>query len=163
MAWPSGQDYNEAVQNPQINFADAELKAGQVEANALGLPRPISGGFATVYKVECGKKTCAVRCFLRDIPDQQKRYAAISKQLAAAKLPYTVGFDYLANGIKIRGQWFPILKMEWVPGEPLNVWVERNLQDPSALQNLAERLAVLSSTLHSRGIAHGDLQHGDLL
>src|SRR5579871_3793984 len=163
MAWPSGQDYNEAVQNPLLNFADPELKMGCVELTPLGLPRPITGGFATVYKVQCGPRIWAVRCFLGGVTDQQKRYEEISKHLAAARLPYTVGFDYQTQGIRVRGQWYPILKMEWVPGEPLNAYIEKNLTHPAALMALANRWLEMACALQKAGIAHGDLQHGNVL
>src|SRR5947209_8034129 len=139
MPWPSLSEYNEAVQNPQHNFGDPELRAGTVRTNPMGLPIPISGAFATVYQVETGARLRAVRCFQREIPDQQQRYAAISQHLAAARLPYTVGFTYLTQGIRVRGQWFPVLKMEWVKGESLNTYIEKNLRNPAALLQLANQ------------------------
>src|SRR5579871_2880557 len=110
MPWPTLTDYNEAIQNPQANFQDPELRAGEVETNALGLPRPISGGFATVYRLKQGHREWAVRCFQREFADQQRRYDAISRHLGAARLRYTVGFEFLTQGIRVAGAWFPILK-----------------------------------------------------
>src|SRR5579871_4397458 len=152
MPWPTPQDYNEAVQNPQSNFDDPELQTGTPELTPLGLPRPITGGFASVYKLKCGARDWAVRCFLREFADQQHRYAAISRHLSAARLPYTVGFEYLPKGIRVRGQWYPILKMEWVHGVPLNVYIEHHLHDPAALQLLADRWVTLVRTLRRANI-----------
>jgi len=139
MSWPPPQDYNEAIQNPQLNFTDPELRAGVPEMTPLGLPRAITGGFASVYRLRCGGRDWAVRCFLRAVPDQQERYAAIGRHLAAAKLPYTVGFAFQPGGIKVGGRAYPLLKMEWVDGEPLERWIEDHLGDPAALRALAER------------------------
>ena len=94
MSWPTPQDYNEAIQNPKLCFDDPELKTGQPKLNTLGLPLPITGGFASVYRMQCGQRDWAVRCFLKEFADQQQRYAAISHHLAASKLPYIVGFDF---------------------------------------------------------------------
>lgn len=163
MPWPTPQDYNEAIQSPRLSFNDPELKGGSVETTALGLPRPITGGFASVYKVRCGQRDWAVRCFLREFIDQQQRYEAISKHLSAAKLPYTVGFEFLPQGIKMRGTWYPILKMEWVQGELLNKYIRRNLRDSAALLGLADRWAKMVRALQVANIAHGDLQHGNVL
>ena len=163
MPWPTPQDYNEAIQNPRLNFADPELQAGTPELTPLGLPRPITGGFASVYRLHCGQRDWAVRCFLREYADQQRRYAAISQQLAAARLPYTVGFEFLPQGIRVRGQWVPILKMEWVQGDPLNAYIESRLGDPAALEALAHRWLAMTQALQKAGIAHGDLQHGNVL
>ena len=163
MTWPTPQDYNEAIQSPRFNFNDPELKGGSVETTALGLPRPITGGFASVYRVRCSNREWAVRCFLREFTDQQQRYEAISKQLSAAKLPYTVGFDFLPKGIKVSGKWYPILKMEWVQGELLNKYIRKNLKDSAALLNLANQWATMVKSLQVAKIAHGDLQHGNVL
>jgi|SRR5579884_522711 len=163
MSWPTPQDYNEAIQNPALNLADPELKAGTPELTSLGLPRPITGGCVSVYRMRCGSRDWAVRCFLREVPDQQKRYAAISRHLASARLPYTVGFQFLPQGIRIRGQWFPILKMEWVQGEPLNLYIENHLHNPAALKDLTRRWVTMTEALAQACIAHGDLQHGNIL
>jgi len=65
MPWPSPQDYQEAVQNPAYAFSDPELRASSPFLNALGLPLPISGNFACVYKMKNHSRVIAVRCFLR--------------------------------------------------------------------------------------------------
>ena len=163
MSWPTPQDYNEAIQNPQLNFTDPELRAGVPEMTPLGLPRAITGGFASVYRLRCGGRDWAVRCFLRAVPDQQERYAAIGRHLAAAKLPYTVGFAFQPGGIKVGGRAYPLLKMEWVDGEPLERWIEDHLGDPAALRALAERWLALLRALRRAGVTHGDLQHGNIL
>jgi hypothetical protein len=74
-----------------------------------------------------------------------------------------VGFDYLPNGIRIRGSWYPILKMEWVDGDPFNVFIEQNLRKPAVLHSLARQWVDVIASLRREGIAHGDLQHGNIL
>jgi hypothetical protein len=94
MPWPTPQDYQEAVQNPGTAFDDAELRAARPEEDALGLPRAVTGGFASVYKLTAPSgRAWAVRCFLRDVPDQQKRYDLIGRELARLNLPYTTAFE----------------------------------------------------------------------
>ncbi len=163
MSWPTPQDYNEAIQNPRLCFGDEELRAGTAELTPLGLPKPISGAFASVYQMNCTARRWAVRCFLREVSDQQARYQAISEHLRKSNLPSTVGFEFLAQGIRIRGAWYPILKMEWIDGEPLNMFIERNLTSPGALQALAGQWRDTLAALRQHGIAHGDLQHGNVL
>ncbi len=163
MPWPSPQDYNEAIQNPGLNCDDPDLRAATPDLTPLGLPRAITGGFASVYRLRGGGRERAVRCFLREFADQQQRYAAIGRHLAAARLPYTVGFDFLPRGIRIGGRWYPVLKMAWAPGEPLNAYIERHLGDGAALRALADRWVTLLADLRRAGVAHGDLQHGNVL
>jgi hypothetical protein len=162
-AWPTPQDYNEALQSPRLSFEDADLQSGTPEVTPLGLPRPITGGFASVYSVRSGGRRWAVRCFLRDFPDHQERYAEIGRHLAAVSLPYTVGFQFLERGIRVRGHWYPVLKMEWIEGATFQETIEANVQNPIALVDFAERWLKMLGALKKQGIAHGDLQHGNVL
>ncbi len=161
--WPTPQDYNEAVQCPALSFFDTELKAGVPELTPDGLPRPISGAFATVYRLSCHSREWAVRCFLHRVKDQSERYARVSEFISQDDLPYTVGFEYLTKGILVRGNWYPILKMEWVEGSSLIDFIENNLDNTVALANLAESFKQMCISLSEAGIAHGDLQHGNIL
>ena len=164
MGWPTPQEYNEAIQNPRSAFADPELKASRPILTPMGLPRPISGGFASVYQlVTEEQRTYAVRCFLRDYGDHQERYAAISAHLATAQLPYTVDFTFLTEGIRVNQRWFPVLKMEWVAGDALDTYIERNLQNPAVLLALAEQWVEMIQALRRVSIGHGDLQHGNVM
>ncbi len=164
MGWPTPQEYNEAIQNPASAFEDAELRAGQPVLTPLGLPRPITGAFASVYQLVCPNgRTVAVRCFLRDFGDHQDRYAAISAHLARVRLPYMTNFSYLANGIRVNGRWYPVLKMDWLEGESLQTYVERNLHNPDALRDLAAQWVAMAKDLRTAWIGHGDLQHGNVI
>jgi hypothetical protein len=164
-SWPNPNDYVEALQNPRLVFADKSLQAGTVITDRLGLPRAISGNFAIVFEVESQdrKQRWAIRCFSREVPGQRERYAAISQHLSRHKLPYTVGFEYQPQGIRIKGQWYPIVKMEWVRGVRLDTYIEQNLGNTAALRALANRWEEVIHTLTDAKIAHGDLQHGNIV
>ncbi len=163
MPWPTPQDYNEAVQTPKSVFTDAGLRRAKAETTKLGLPKAITGNFASVYRLIEGRKEWAVRCFHRKYADRRDRYARISETLAKAKLPQMVPFEYIDEGIRVRGQWLPILKMEWIHGPLLNAYVEENLSRPKAIKTLAQTWRSMCASLRSNGIAHGDLQHGNII
>lgn len=163
MVWPTPQDFREAVQSPRLAFSDPELQAGVPELDRLGLPRPWSGAFATVYRLRCAGRSWAVRCFLHALSDEQERYAAISSTLASLKLSSLVDCRFVANGIRVGARWYPILKMEWVEGESLNRFVERHLSQPAVLLDLAGRWMRMTDQLRHASLAHGDLQHGNVL
>ena len=163
MAWPNPNEYVEAIQHPQQAFGDPDLRAGKVITNKLGLPRPISGNFATVFEVKNDQSRWAVRCFLREVTNQQQRYAAIAAHLKQHALPCMVNFEYLPEGIRVRGKWYPILKMDWTAGIRLDTYIEDHLSAPHDLQQLAERWVTLCHSLRQAQIAHGDLQHGNIL
>jgi hypothetical protein len=163
MAWPLSQDYNEAIQNPAQSFADPELRQGEAETNELGLPAPRSGNFADVYAVVTGQRKWAVKCFTRQIPGLQERYQQISLHLKEHRPSFMVDFTFLEKGIRVRGDWYPILKMEWVEGTTLNQFVKTNLHKPQVFDMLCQLWVKLSSRLRKANIAHCDLQHGNVL
>ncbi|WP_119069516.1 hypothetical protein [Aggregatilinea lenta] len=162
-SWPTMTDYQEAMQNPRYSFSDPELQRGTPVLNMLGLPKPITGAFASVYQIASGGHQYAVRCFLRYHADQAQRYAAISNYLQQVRLPYTVEFNLQPKGIRMRGEWFPLLKMEWINGQSLDGYIEQHLDHPAVLRNLADRFAKMIGDLGRASIAHGDLQHGNIL
>ena len=93
----------------------------------------------------------------------QDRYREISAHLLQANLSFTVPFSYLPNGVRIRGKWFPVLKMQWVDGTTLNTFVRDNVQKPSTLDALGQLWVKLAQRLRAAGLAHADLQHGNVL
>ena len=163
MICPSALDYSNAIQNPQLSFQDPELQQGEPELTPFGLPRPWSGNFATVFQMHCQQRDWAVRCFTRELSDQQSRYAVIHHHLEINKLPYTVQFDFIPKGIKVNTQWYPILKMGWVEGELLDHFIVKYLHNAKVLRQLALRWVRMVRHLETIKMAHGDLQHGNIL
>jgi hypothetical protein len=164
MNWPTSQDYNEAVQDPSTSFSDPGLKGGEVVVNALGLPVPRSGNFADVYQfTDAAGKPWALKCFTRKVAGLRERYAKIDEHLAKARLPFTVGFRFFETGVRVRGDWYPLLKMEWVEGFTLNDFVARNLGKAHHLHALMQMWAKLTGRLRDANMAHADLQHGNVL
>src|SRR5262249_40963941 len=154
--------YNEAIQNPSVCFRDDELRTGQVAEDALGMPRPYSGNFADVYQIRGPNgQSWAVKCFTREVKALQARYQAISDHLDRGTPPFMVKFHYLPEGIRIRGQWYPILKMDWVEGLTLNEFVRMHADKPGVMYRLAQMWVKLSLQLRKAKMAHGDLQHGN--
>ncbi|PZO42653.1 MAG: hypothetical protein DCF19_06325 [Pseudanabaena frigida] len=162
--WPLNIDFTIAVQNPQLCFADSELKQANTAKNSRGRVLLWSGNFATVYKLTNGNRSWAVRCFTR-IPqsDVQQRYRLISEYLSHHKIPYLVDFEYLAQGILVKGEWYPVLKMDWVEGSELDRYIGEYIDDSQVLLRLDRQLKQLQKDLQQEGIAHGDLQHGNIM
>jgi hypothetical protein len=163
MPWPLPQDYNEAIQNPSTSFGDSELRACRPVVNTLGLPLPRSGSFADVYELYRGERRWAVKCFTRPVPGLRERYSAASRHLSETRLPFFVDFHYVDEGISVRGNWFPIVQMDWIEGLLLNEFVRENADRPAALDALLEVWGRLAARLREAQVAHGDLQHGNVL
>jgi serine/threonine protein kinase len=161
--YPEIVEYNEAVQNPAHLFRDPELRRGHIELNSLGLPLALSGGFALTYMMRTGRRKLAVRCFLREIPAVQQKYAAIAGAVRALGSGYFVDFEYLDDGIALRGGSYPVVKMDWADGDTLGVWLDRHHSDRRRLARLREAFAALAAYLERQGIAHGDIQNGNVI
>jgi hypothetical protein len=164
MPWPDSQQYNEAIQAPAACFQNPELRQGTAATNALGLPVPRSGNFADVYQLQGPGGEWAVKCFTREVPGLAGRYAEVSRHLrAAAGLSVLVEFTFLEPGIRVAGRWYPALKMRWVEGLTLNEFVRQYADRPAMLEALLQMWVLMGVRLREAGIAHGDLQHGNVL
>ncbi|MEX2289961.1 MAG: hypothetical protein WD794_06500 [Mycobacteriales bacterium] len=163
-SYPSGAVYAEALQNSDRCFTDPDLRGGRVQMTQMGTPRAISGNFASVFSVVgTNGRRFAVKCFTRNVSDQHARYTAVSDELARLQRPWQVGFDYQPEGIVVQGRSFPVLKMEWIEARGLLPWLDAHLSDPQAVAAVAADFASAVTDLQSAGLAHGDLQHGNLL
>jgi WD40 repeat protein len=163
MPWPLSQDYNEAIQDPPSSFSDPDLQNSNPTTNALGLPTLCSGNFADVYQMRNGTRSWAVKCFTREVPHLRERYLEIGSYLQEVRVPFTVPFKYLDQGIRIGHRWFPILKMDWIEGPTLNQFIKQNLHKPNTLEKLAKLWIALARNLRSANLTHCDLQHGNVL
>ena len=161
--WPDLTEYHEALQSPQRSLGDPELQKSQIDKDRFGMPKPATGGNAVVYKATLGQSAWAVRCFLRPISDHAERYAAISKHLQKNRSAHSTEFVYLADGLRIKGGTFPIVKMAWVQGQHLDRCVEGLLDQPRELAALREKFRTLVKDIERAHFAHGDLQHGNIM
>ena len=165
MPWPSIADYTASVQNPDKLFEDPELMGGRVGRHpSRGTPLVYAGNFAAVYPMEtAGGRKYAVRCFTREVKDQRERYGHLDAYLRGVRPDAFVTFKYEDRGIKVRGDWFPIVKMTWVEGKRLDRFVEDNLSRPDLILDVCARWRGANGSLRGLNIAHNDLQHGNIM
>ncbi len=129
----------------------------------MGLPKAYSGTFATTYRLKGASQDWAIRCFNRNVPDLRKRYDTLSSFYARHPLGFLVKAAYLDQGINVGNKWFPVIKMRWAEGQTLWNYIENNIADPSKLAKLAPAFRSIVGEMESLDIAHGDLQHGNIL
>jgi hypothetical protein len=166
MDWPSIENYRTALQRPEQVFRDTRLKSCAPERNKMGLPRGRAGRYAIVYRMSNGSWSTAVRVFLRQPKaDRQKRYSMVHGYLQQVRPRCLVDFGYDAEGILLGGQWFPIQTLEWVDGVQLGEWVKEAVVrgDSRTIKQMADAWIELVTELRRHRIAHGDLQHGNVM
>ena len=163
--WPSARYFTEAIQCPSVCFSHPLLRGTLPAVDRLGMPLVTSGQFAYVYKLKSmrGGDDFAVRCFRGYLGDRDQRYRAIQEHLLAAPVSYLSEFSYAPEGILVGGQRFPILFMKWIDGPTLDLYIGEMLHRPDVLLHLSEEWLRLLNALQASGIAHGDLQHGNII
>ena len=162
--WPSSREYVEAIQNPALSFQDPDLKLSTPAVDRLGMPFVTSGQFAYVFKMNSGSgKAQAVRCFRGGVGDREDRYRRINDHLNKVSAPYFASFEYDAQGIMVSGRRYPIQVMEWIGGFPLDVYIPNVLGRADVLKFLTDLWLKALVSLRDSGMAHGDLQHGNII
>ena len=166
MLWPNRTEYTQAVRDyPHISLQDPNLKGGKVKVGRDNLLLSYAGGFSIVFPIDVGSKTFALRCWTQEVDNAQVRYQEISDYLGRVSLPWFVDFKFKdeTEGIMVMGKEYPITRMEWVEGETLRDFIEKNLQTPNIFRAVANEFQKMVATLHDHQIAHGDLQDGNIL
>lgn len=144
-------------------FTDPALRTAEVQTDAFGSPRALSGANALVFSMTESGQRWAVKCFTAAQPDRGFRYDAVADTIAGLAPRWAVAVEHQAVGIEDDGRRLPIVKMRWVEGQDLVVWVRENLGNQARLALLARRFAAVVAEMEEAGVAHGDLQHGNVL
>ncbi len=165
--YPQNRDFLNAIKRPQNCFQDEELKQCQPERRR-GRPISWSGRFAIVFKLESAKTSWGVRCFTEPPEDDIRiRYDTISQYLHSNPVKSIVKFEFIESGILVNNSWYPIVKMEWVEGETLDTYLDEKLKinrmRQFTLVNLLNGIEGMQKELKAAKIAHGDLQHDNIL
>ncbi len=162
---PLLDDYRAAVANPKICFRDPELQNSKIATNKMGLPMCWSGQFASVYRAQTASGDYAIRCFTWRIVDQQERYEKLAAYIKGKSFVALAEFDYQPTGILVSGTWYPIVKMNWMNGIPLDKFIDGLIGagKTDQLNQISDLFWQTIETLQENGIAHGDLQHGNIL
>jgi hypothetical protein len=166
MGWPSAGDYKAALQIPERIFADPRLQKCRPELDKWSMPKGRAGGFAIVYKLTNGTASTAVRVYLA--PPQKARadrYRIVHQYLMRARPRCIVDFSYQAEGACIGNQRVPIQTLDWISGEPLGDWMRGAVarRELDRIRGMADRWIDLMDELRTARIAHGDLQHGNVM
>ena len=164
--WPTARHYAEAVQCPLVCFEEPSLKQMLPAVDRLGMPLVTSGQFAYVFKLnpgDAGGEVLGVRCFRGFLGDREERYRALDAHLNAHRIAALPQFKYFTRGILVAGRRYPVLVMEWFEGPTLDVYLDEAVGRREALLHLADEWVRLITALRDTGIAHGDLQHGNII
>ncbi|MER6127019.1 hypothetical protein ABT173_31405 [Streptomyces sp. NPDC001795] len=166
-AWPAKPQYASAIGRPQEVFGDPRLRDCQVQVGVNGMPLASTGRNAIVFAVRTQHGTrMAVRCMSRAPASGGERYRALAAHRHGQLLDHgtpLVEAEWIERGIRLSGQWWPVVLMPWIEGRQLDDAVAELRGDRAALLHLAGNWRVAMAQLTSWRICHGDLQHGNVL
>jgi serine/threonine protein kinase len=144
---------------------DPQLRSTLPAVDRLGMPLVTSGQFAFVYKLKSTNDNTdyAVRCFRGYLGDRDQRYRAIQRHLGEHPVSLLSDFAYAPEGILVNGQRYPTLAMHWLEGPTLDLYLDEMIKRREVLFHLGQEWLKLIEALREAEIAHGDLQHGNIL
>jgi hypothetical protein len=160
--WPSGTDYVSAVQHLDTAFCDPELRRGSTRPGWLGLPAFASGQNAVVFPIDLPGGNVAVKCFTGGTAEQ-RRYEALAEHLKRYPCHVLADATWSDEGIEVLADKWPIVTMPWLSGKGLHEFVGSALDNSDRLTRLASDWRTAVRQLGQARIAHGDLQHGNVI
>jgi len=160
--YPSRTAIVNSVKYPAL-IKDTFLSGGTVTKTLGGKPKFWSGGFSMVFQIDVENQLWAFKVWHTKLSDNKYRYETVAAVLDECSLPYFTEFEYVENGVLVDGILIDTHRMPWVDGSPLKEFINDNIDNPSELVNLASKFQLMVAEFHNYNIAHGDLQHGNII
>jgi len=161
--YPSRTDIVTAMSNPEVSFKSDDLIGGSIIKKGSRAVQ-YSGGYSTVFPFDTkNNEKIAVRLWIADIGDAKRRSSEISNYLEKLNNDYFAKFRYVDSAILINGIIYPVVIMDWISGETLKDYIQENIHNSGRIINLATKFKTMVEYFHKENIAHGDLQHGNIL
>lgn len=159
---PSRTEIVTAISNDTCLRAK-ELQGGHVIKKGTRVVQ-YAGGYTNVFPfIDKNGKKVAVRCWCADIDRAQERCYHISEFLKKDSSQYFVEFRYVPDALLIAGSLHPVVIMDWVDGLTLKRYINEKGPSKELFLDLAKKFLEMVKYLHSKNIAHGDLQHGNIM
>lgn len=155
-------DITTSILHPQL-IKDDFIKEGKPILDSRNRPIHHSGGFAVVFPFLVDNQKWAFRCWSADLGDVEERLLKISSTIKQLNLPYFCDFTYQSKGLIVNGTTCPTTRMRWIDGCNIKEFICAHKNEKNVLQKLAKDFITMCDKLHSCHIAHGDLQHGNIL
>ena len=134
-----------------------------------GEPYRSSGAFAVVFKMkdEQTGKCYALKCFTEEQEGRAEAYRQIAEELEFVGSSYITFVKYLEKELFVASncedEEFPVLLMDWIEGETMEMYVAANYTDNYAMSMLCYRFCKMAAWLRSQSFAHGDIKPDNIM
>jgi len=142
---------------------DAFFRDGKFQTKSNGSLVKYTGGYSVVFPCDVNGSKWAFRCWYVPITDAFNRYKQMTTYFKSIKTPYFSDIHYCEKGIVVNGQTYPTIRMKWVDGKLLKDYIKENISNKDKLRDLSDKFLEMCKSLNSKHIAHGDLQHGNIM
>jgi eukaryotic-like serine/threonine-protein kinase len=165
--WPTQDSYESALRVAKANGA-ALTRGLEFESDDFGYVM-FQGSAGYVYPANCGGRRYAFKVFSKHASGRRERHQYIHDHLDAAPSPIFVDFRFAAKGVYVtmrevrKSEWFPAVRMEWCDGWTLERALDKAVPTDYDAREWALAWLALLSELRRAHIAHGDLQHGNVI
>lgn len=152
-----------SVENQQKLILDTHAKNGQFCRDIRGRLVAYTGGFTIVFPYETNSEKWAFRCWHAELGNVRRRFEIVARAIQQSKAKYLCDFVYVDEGIIVDGKIYPTTRMRWVDGVNIKDYLCQNKTKKATLNKLANKFLSLVQDMHKHHLAHGDLQHGNII
>ena len=167
MQYPLISEYVKAIQDAGDNLDKLAYLAPVLDDH--GEPYRSSGAFAVVFKMQDKStgKYYALKCFTEEQEGRADAYRQIADELGMVDSPYITSVKYMEKELFVDSQCeeneFPVLLMDWVDGETMEVYIAANYHNQSAMSMLCYRFGKMAAWLRTQSFAHGDIKPDNII
>ena len=164
MSWPTPREYALALFRAKKNLLVPGLKDCKLVCTPQGLPKPLTGGFGAVFEATTPDgKRWALKFFHKKALGTRRRYRLLAEWQHKNPMPGMVSCTWHEKALVVKGNEFPMVQMPWIEGLRLSDFLAKHHNSPDVCNVLFDCWLKLVEFLRESGIAHGDLQHNNIL
>ena len=167
MQYPLISEYVKAIQDAGDNLDKLSYLTPVLDDH--GEPYRSSGAFAVVFKMldKSTGKYYALKCFTEEQEGRADAYRQIADELGMVDSLYITSVKYMEKELFVDSQCeeneFPVLLMDWVDGETMEVYIAANYHNQSAMSMLCYRFGKMAAWLRTQSFAHGDIKPDNII
>ena len=167
MQYPLISEYVKAIQDAGDNLDKLAYLSPVLDD--YGEPYRSSGAFAVVFKMldKSTGKYYALKCFTEEQEGRADAYRQIADELGMVDSLYITSVKYMEKELFVDSQCeeneFPVLLMDWVDGETMEVYIAANYHNQSAMSMLCYRFGKMAAWLRTQSFAHGDIKPDNII
>ena len=167
MQYPLISEYVKAIQDAGDNLDKLSYLTPVLDDH--GEPYRSSGAFAVVFKMldKSTGKYYALKCFTEEQEGRADAYRQIADELGMVDSLYITSVKYMEKELFVDSQCeeneFPVLLMDWVDGETMEVYIAANYHNQSAMSMLCYRFGKMAAWLRTQSFAHGNINPDNII